>query len=273
MRRRPLTRILAAAGIAVTTLLSLPGLAAATPLPPYPGRSPSGALPVINGDVAVGDPINGPHDWAFTTQRPYWTLVTTHQGPTWDFDLAVYQKAGENAGTRLASSALPQGLDDFVAIDSNIRSPQSYVARVSKYTGNPTPNDWEYTLRLNQGDTVLGRGRTELDTRFNHFSYVRDVWIAAHQTATLTISPNSGVCFPSSPSRPESFEAFLMASDPANPASAVQRRTEAAASTRLNITGTIHDCAMTLTYTAPRSAFYGLVLVLSYPEFMVVDYN
>jgi len=177
-------------------------------------------------------------NWSFTTNTPYWSVLGVRPPSGWD----VIADAMGADGTGYVRS-MPNGITgvNFVVIDSNAgRRPFGpYYGRAITYT--PPPN-WPggaapYTIMHAQGADIIWPGTTSVTWGRGRFIAVRDILLSAGQQVTVTINPSD--------------IGYLFASDMADSGTWIQPRDSAAARTT----------AGRLRYTAPRSGWYGLVLV------------
>jgi hypothetical protein len=170
--------------------------------------------------------------------------------PTTDlnYDLGV-----SASGTTLGSSSLRFPSLDFVAIDSNLRAPQGYLARVRKRTGSSSGT--QYTIEYREGSSTFGAGRTVLPADDAHHAFVGDIFVFAGQTVSLSVAKDISFC--PNGIGPNYFHVFLMGSNPGAP---VQGRSSRVAESGQFPMGQNGPCPLTLSYTATRSGYYGLVI-------------
>jgi hypothetical protein len=213
-------------GVALTLGLPAPAFAVVEPLSDY--------VPVTS--VKLSEDID--ENWSFSTNRPYWSVLAVRPSPGWDVitDVAFDGTAGFVRST-------PNGIlgVNFIAIDSNggRRPFGPYFGRA--ITATPPPN-WPggaspYTIMHAQGASIIYPGTTTITWAPGVFLVVRDIYLTAGQQITVTINRGD--------------MAYLFASDPANSATWVQPRDRASTRTTSG----------RMRYTAPVSAWYGLVLV------------
>jgi hypothetical protein len=267
--RRRAQFILAAAALTLATVFAQPGVAqAATVLSDGQWVNPFGTDQPANTDYSV------------TTTGPYWSVVFLRNGYIDDegdvAEPARYSlRALDSTGAQLASSN--QGIfPSFAAIDGNIRSAQTYTARVVRnYPEDNTPIGEQYGLTFQDGKSVLPSGRSYLTVptgKPDDKVYVRDVYLNANTISTINFTSNQGEFCPRSTKPVVSIQAYLLASDPAKPASAVQDPQSALDhSDYLFPSGTA--CEVQLAATISRSAWYGVVLLTTFQGQIMVDVN
>jgi hypothetical protein len=235
-----MTRVLACAAMVAVVALTQPGVAeAATALPQDSVITVAGAQP-----ASV--------DYSFQTTRAYWSVVALNSSvnPTTnlDYDLAAY-----SSGTYLTASSLAFPYLDFVAIDTNLRAPQSYIARVNKWTGSSSGT--QYIIEYHEGNMTFGSGRTILPADGTRHASIGDVWVSAGQTVHLSVAKDIAFC--PNGIGPTYFQAFLMGSNPSAP---VQARPSRVAESGQFPLGQNGPCPVTMSYTATRSGWYGLII-------------
>ncbi len=250
--------VLAAAVASLVAVAALPAVAVADTTAPH-GFLDDYA-PRVDG--SVDDTLAG--SWVFHTDTPYWAAVGEKViAPALHGDVFTGPVADNGDGTftdlyQSTYSGEHASIIEFDVIDSNPgRAPfGAYGTIASFFDRSPTSTTvpLSYTVMLAQGSSMLPAGVSQIDTSGSKFIAVRDVYAQQGQTITITIANTaSGL---RSFSRPIGIQALLFASDPADAGSWVQPRGSAVARTVLN-------GAKTLTYTAPRSAYYGAVFVNS----------
>ena len=206
--------------------LPAPALAAVEPLSDY--------VPVTS--IKLSEDID--ENWSFGTNTPYWSVLAVRPSPGWDVitDVAF-------DGTASFVRSMPNGIlgVNFIAIDSNggRRPFAPYFGRA--ITATPPPN-WPggaspYTIMHAQGASIIYPGTTTITWTPGVFLVVRDIYLTAGQQVTVAINRGD--------------MGYLFGSDPANSATWVQPRDWAGARTTSG----------RMRYTAPLSAWYGLVLV------------
>src|SRR5437773_4212940 len=180
----------AAAAVGIVTLLALPGVAHAAP-----------GLDSGRWVVPVGvqpDTV----DYSTTTTHAYWSVVML--SPQYrstpsvvDYNLAV----SDSSGNVLAESTLGDFGKDYVAIDSNHRTQQTYGIQVNKVASNGTED--QYGLMFVDGNTILNRGETIVPARNGGGpgdrwpraqTFVFDVLLFAGQTATFLVGEHNEKC-------------------------------------------------------------------------------
>jgi hypothetical protein len=219
------TVISAVCAAAVIVASSGPAFAAATELT---DNTPQNS-------IKVSEDIQ--ENWSFSTQTPYWSALVVQPPPGWTvitdvgFDRTGFVRSNANGVTGL----------NFVAIDSNSgrRPYDSYFGRAIP---NDAPSDWpggppSYDIVFLQGANSIGPGTNTITWPGTLFVAVRDLLLYQGQQVTLSVDPAD--------------TAYLLASDPADSSTWIQGRDSAAARTDVG----------TLQYTAPRSAWYGVILV------------
>jgi hypothetical protein len=160
-----------------------------------------------------------------------------------DTDLLLVDNAGPPV-VILKSSYRPGSAVDFVAIDSNFRQFGDYYPWVS----HATPSTSEYQIEVAQGRDQIFVGDSELVVMNpDQFVIVRDVFLSAGQTVTLTADPANS----------SDIELYLMASNSGDPNAWLRNSTDAAAIANAGGSGD----SETIVYTAPNDGFYGLVVV------------
>jgi hypothetical protein len=203
------------------------------PAPAYAVETLRDYVPVTS--IRLSEDLD--ENWTFTTHTNYWSVLGVRPSSGWD----VYTDVGFDGGGFVRSA--PNGIlgVNFVAIDSNggRRPFGQYFARA--ITNTPPPN-WPggaspYTIMIAQGTSIIGAGINVVGWRGGVFLVVKDIYLAAGQQVTVNINPLD--------------TAYLFASDMADSATWVQPRDSASARTS----------GGWMQYTAPRSAWYGLVLV------------
>lgn len=180
----------------------------------------------------------------FTTDKHYWSVISIRPkadgSPVADYDLMV---ADGNASQVVGRSNYGGNAVDFVAINSNLRQLSYYVAKASLYNGHGS-----VTMSLSDHGRSLAEAPSPVYTSSTSatFTEVRDVWLTAGQCLAVRAS-----------NLPRSVGSMhLMASNPTDPATFVRNRAQAAATVDYSPA----DASKTLTYTAPQSGWYGLVV-------------
>ncbi len=195
----------------------------------------------LTDKIRLSRPKPTPHSFSFNTSTPYWSVVAILPGSNIDDDLTLFDDRAE--ATYLGNSLLGGNSTDFVAIDSNLRPYGDYYAKVNLYAGF---GDYtvEYVLG---GGSVLNAGSPMTVSMPDDFVQVRDTYLNAGVPVTLTVAPNGPA---------QDADIFLMGSNPTNPATFVQSRTSAVASSARGGPGV----SETLTYTPTVSGWFGVVV-------------
>ncbi|MEN3358235.1 MAG: hypothetical protein V7637_2217 [Mycobacteriales bacterium] len=183
-----------------------------------------------------------PHNYSYNSTSNYWSVVGLRPPAGSDYDLQVWDDRAQTVF--LGSSAFGGSTVDFVAVDSNLRALGDYYPRVQFFAG---PGG-QYQVELAQGTSILNGGSLAVSMGSGNVVNVQDTFLTAGVPATFSATPSNGGQNP---------ELFLMADDPANPASFVQGRPSAAAVS----TGGGAGAAEHVTYTPTRTGWFGLVLV------------
>jgi hypothetical protein len=188
------------------------------------------------------------HCNTFETTTTHWSAVALKSEP-WDSSYVDYDlTVTDSAGTKLAESRLGGTTIDFVAIDSHRRPLGTYVARGKLYGGHGY-----YDLRFDKG----GESLVSLPVyQMNKMVQVKDLWVSAGQCVAVkawNFAYNTGAM-------------HVMASDPAQPASYVQPKASAVATTTFSPAdvNNADGGSKTLRFTASRSAWYGFVITNKY---------
>jgi hypothetical protein len=259
--------VLAGAAVTLLTLFAQPGIAsAATALGDGQWVTPADDVQPTSTDYSV------------TTTRPYWSVVFLRNG--YPYPTSAYSsqpnryhlQALDSSGTVLATS--DEGLfPNFVAIDGNIRPAQTYTARVLKQPTGGYPGE-QYGLTFLDGKSILPQGRSYLtaptDTQPDKV-YVRDVYLTANMIVTINIAGVNSPCPEPSPVPGpviKPFQAYLLASDPAKPASAVSGAGSALDHSQQYIESGKH-CDIQLSAVTSRSAWYGVVVFAPFAQMSV----
>ena len=195
------------------------------------------------GDYATKNrPTPSPtQNYGFNTSTNYWSVVAIRPNSVTDYDLTVFDDRG--FGSLLGGSGLGAGAVDFIAIDSNRRAFGDYYPRVNVFSGSGN-----YDIQLAQGAQVLAPGSSAIPMGFTDVVAVRDVFLTAGETTTFRATPNNGG---------QDAQLFIMGDDPATPSTFLQPRGLALAFSTSGGAGASEQLA----FTAPTSAWYGLVLV------------
>jgi hypothetical protein len=230
----------------VLAALTLPLLAVAGVLPAAAGDTVVTCLPLEPGRTTVhGHDINAGCN-TFTTTVLRWAAVAVvpHgvDGGWVDYDLAVTESGP--SGPRVASSQYGGDAIDFVAIDHGHRPTGTFAAHGTHYTGHGyysvayAESGGVLPLVAPLGGYALNQGEQvrvlDLPLRAGQCVAIR-AWNFTHNTAVVAI----------------------MASDPAIPTTLAQGRGTAAVQAGSGPSG---PNTVTITFTAPRSDRYGLVI-------------
>jgi hypothetical protein len=264
--RRRARLVLVGAALTLLAVFAQPGIAqAATVLADGQWVTPVGAAqPAVT-------------DYSVTTTRPYWSVAFLRYGYTdvWGDPQPpkYYLQALDSAGAVLATS--DQGtFPSFVAIDGNIRSAQTYTARVLQHAAGSYSGE-QYGLTFQDGKSILPLGRSYLaaPTGTQHGNvYVRDVFLNAGTIDTINIAGRNEPCPLLSPSpdplQAQPFQTYLLASDPAKPASAVVGAASALDHSQYYIPNG-GSCDIQLSATITRSAWYGVVVFAPFAQMSV----
>jgi hypothetical protein len=239
-----------AAGVAtLAAVFAMPGVAtAATVLNSGQWVNPYGRQPATS-------------DYTVTTTRPYWSAVVMRPGYIFGDGNVVPQyqvQLLDGANGPLAASTLDWYWPNFVAVDGNVRPPQSYTARVTKIQDDDTNE--QYGLTFVDGGTVAPIGTSTIQappSGQRNDVYLRDVWVPAGQSVTVTVGLTGVTC-------PDAIgtlylHAYLLASDPANPSSPVQGAQSALAQSA-GVFQNGADCAVRINKVTTRAAWYGLLI-------------
>jgi hypothetical protein len=222
--RRKIARLVAGATCAVAAGALLPAPAYATPDTPLYDYQP-----VVSG-IVDDEP-----SWVYTTRYVYWSVLAVRPpdaGSRMSLSVGVF---GDHYW-----SAPVEGVN-FIAVDSNYgRRPfGDYPASTGYYDSTiPTPGPpGPYTLQVAQGANMAYTGANTINWPNGSFVAVRDLYLTAGQRATVTMNPMD--------------LGYVYSSDPANSATWVRTRESVDARTMFGV----------MRYTAPRTGYYGLVLV------------
>jgi hypothetical protein len=181
--------------------------------------------------------------YRFNTTTNYWSVVGVRPPSGAETDMLVLD-TNTLPPIVLKQSGRSGSEVDFVAIDSNFRAFGDYypwITHGAKQTAN-------YQVEVAQGRNQFSVGSSELiNMNAQQFLAVRDVWLNAGQTATFTAQPASG----------QNVELYLMASNGGDSAAWLRNSTDAAVAANAGGSGVSEK----ITYTAPSSGWYGLVVV------------
>jgi hypothetical protein len=249
---RKLFIALAAAAMTLVQVIVLPGTAAAGGyLPPNVWFFGNGAQPLVD-------------DYTIYTTRQYWSIVVLNSdflggGTNLDYDLDVL-----SFGNVLGSSQEFAPFADFIAIDSNLRAPQPYTARVRQFLGTTTGP--QYQIEYHEGNRTLSAGRTVLPADGSRHAFVADIFVPAGRTVRVTVAKDIAFC--PNTLGPNFFNVFLMASNPAAP---VQGRNAAESLSKQAHPGEPGPCGLTISDTVSRTGYYGLVIYQQVFEQTLID--
>jgi hypothetical protein len=190
-------------------------------------------VPLYDYQPVVSGVVDDEPSWVYTTRYLYWSVLAVRPPNTgWRNTVSV-----SYSGTHTWSP--PVDGVNLIAIDSNMgrRPYDSYPASTSYYsTPSPAPHG-PYTIQVAQGTNMAYAGTNTINWPNGSFVAVRDLYLNAGQQVTVFMNPTD--------------LGYLYGSDPANSATWVRVRDSADARTTFGI----------MQYTAPRSGYYGLVLV------------
>jgi hypothetical protein len=200
-------------------------------------------------------------DYTVTTTRPYWSAVVMRPGYVFGNGGVIPQYQVQilaSAGAPPTASTLEYYWPNFVAVDGNVRPAQTYTARVTKIQDDDVSE--QYGLTFVDGDTVAPIGTSTIRPPGSgqpNDVYLRDVWVPAHQSVTITVGLVGATC-------PDGIgtlylHAYLLDSDPSVPSTAVQGAQSALADSA-SVFQDGANCAVRVTAAATRSAWYGLLI-------------
>ena len=232
-----------------------------------------GAPPAEPPLVPTGTPVTASwtpaarNDWQVDNdRRPFWSVVSIRPFAPGNYDLEVY----DPAGARVASAAFPGQLDDFVAIDSNGGGAPHGRTDVRVLRRTPGPGlggAGEYVIHCANDARTVPADNVQRQLPSTAPFVVRDVWIPAGKTMTLTFGTGpSMVCPTPAPHVPlvQNFSVYLFGRGPAGPSAAYRTFGQRLAYLDHRVAGT--PCKQTMTYKATVSAWYGLVVHNRGPE-------
>lgn len=229
-----------------------------------PGTAVAGGV-LFSGNMIT---VSGPHlfvdDFFLRTTRPFWSVVVLNSdfsgsGTDLDYDLNVL-----SSGTFLASSLEFAPFVDFIAIDSNIRPPQTYTARVRQFLG--TNSGPQYQIEYHEGSQTLFSGRTILPADGTRHAFIADIFVPAGRTVRVTVAKDIAFC-PIAVG-PNYFFVNLMASSPSAP---VQGRNASSSVSKQVPPGAPGPCGLTISNTPDRTGFQGLVIYQQNFERTLID--
>jgi hypothetical protein len=182
--------------------------------------------------------------YRFNTTQNFWSVVAVRP-PSFggDTDLLLWDNPG--LPVVFLKDSRRTGADvEFVAIDSNLRPFGDYAA----WAAHAQASTDQYQIELAQGRDSIGVGQSQTVVLSDQqFVLVRDIFLSAGQSVSLTVIPLNG----------QNPELYLMRSDPNDPATWIRNSAEAASSS----TGNGPGSSESVFYTAPTSGWYGMVVV------------
>jgi hypothetical protein len=183
-----------------------------------------------------------PHNFGYNTSTIYWSVVALRPPAGSDYDLSLFDD--RNQTTFLTSSAWGGSTVDLVVVDSNLRALGDYYPRVNLFSGAGNP----YQIELAQGAQIVGIGASTVTMGSSNIAAVRDTFLTAGVPVTINVTPTNGGQNP---------ELFLFGDDPAAPATFVQTRSSAVASSTFNGAGVAEQ----FTYTPTRTGWFGVAVI------------
>lgn len=179
------------------------------------------------------------HAYSYPAPSNYWSAVATR--PTAPSDTNLYLFSDLALTTQLKSSIRSGSVVDFVAVDSNVRSLQTYYPQVRDAAGNDG-----YGIELAAASQQLPAGRTDLYMGGGDIVHVRDVSLPAGVPVTIRLAPANTI----------DADIYLMES---NASTNVVSLVEAVASSANDGAGAVEQ----ISYTPPAGAntWHGLVVV------------
>ncbi len=195
-------------------------------------------------DATVVPSSAGNADYTFNSTSYYWSVVALSTKA--DYDLHLYD--GNN--NVLGASLYGTGVDDFVAINSNLRPLGPYDANITHYAGTGV-----YYVEQRQGHTITTlpqpandgvSGAGDPDLAFASVGSadvisVSDVYLNAGDAFWVNVANPAG-------------NFFFLESNPADPSTFIRSRAQAVA---VPGTRTAQGCTL---YTANYSGWHGLVV-------------
>jgi hypothetical protein len=173
-----------------------------------------------------------------------WLKPFSDPGQVSDTDLTLTNTSGKVLGVSQYGGG-PFNYLDLVAIDSNVTPLGSYVVRTNRYQGSGGYTIGFADTREMMSGVVGSAAPVYTFAEWDNRATIRDVYLTGGQCFAVTARGFGH--------HPDG-EMALMASDPGRP---VQGRAQAAA----RVAFTVNAASVTLTYTAPRTGWYGLVLL------------
>jgi hypothetical protein len=246
-------RLITAAMVAVT---ALPGTAVAAPV------AASAASMITSGSwinpVGLQPWVT---DYTVTTTRPYWSVILQRPGyvnASEPSQIPSYTLRALNGNQILGASNYTDFRPNFVAIDGNIRTAQSYTARIVKISDNNFSE--QYGLTFVDGGSILQAGHSAIPDVANgepNNVVIRDVYLPAGVTVDVTIAESNVTC-------PQAYgtlalQAYWLVSDPTRPGSAILPRS-ATLPSAAQLFQRGPDCAVEFSTSIGRPAWYGLLI-------------
>ncbi|MEV0675288.1 hypothetical protein AB0I60_02065 [Actinosynnema sp. NPDC050436] len=180
------------------------------------------------------------HNFSFTTNVAFWQVVAVRPGPGGEQDLELFDD--RNQTRSLGTSTQPGAGTEFIAVDSNRRALGDYYPRVTQAGGTGG-----YQVELAQSATQLVNRET-FAMAAGDVVVVRDILLAQGREVTIEVDPATAGQNP---------ELYLLGSTAGQPDTYVRSRAQAVA----QATGGGAGDTETITFTAPTTGFYGIVVV------------
>ncbi|GIH04000.1 hypothetical protein Rhe02_20670 [Rhizocola hellebori] len=198
--------------------------------------------PLTDYTTLARPPAVPSHNFQYRTTSVYWSAVALRPAAGADHDLYLFDDRAQTAS--LGGSWFGGSTVDIVAVDTNRRPMGDYYPQVRLWGGAA-----DYQIQLAQGPAVLNPGNSNiLAMNASSIVQVMDTSLSAGVPVTLRVTPsNIG----------QNPELFLFGSDPADPNTFVRSRGQALASSTAGGPG----AAETITFTPPRSGWYGVVVI------------
>jgi hypothetical protein len=232
------SKIAVAAAVTAALLAGIAGPATADDLG---ADGVTGKTPLVDYVQQVREfPATKAHKYRYSTTWDFWSVVAVEtNGAAGDVDLDLYDDASMTQLLELSDYGV--GVTDFVAVDTDHRPPGSYFPKVRAFSGTGA-----YVIELAQGDDVLDSTMQTIPTTVRDVVYVRDTYLVADETYYFSATPTSNV----------DVGIFLMASDPVDSETWVQRRSDAASS---DVSGPAGE-AERISFRPTISQWYGVVV-------------
>ncbi|MBB4965537.1 hypothetical protein [Saccharothrix violaceirubra] len=180
-----------------------------------------------------------PHNFGFTTTVAFWQVVAVRPDGG-EQNLELFDDRNQ---TRSLGTGNQPGADtEFIAVDSNRRALGDYYPRVTQAGGAGG-----YRIELAQGTTQL-IDRETFRMAAGDVVVVRDVLLHQGREVTIAVDPATTGQNP---------ELYLVGSVPGQPDTYVRNRAQAVAQS----TGGGAGATETITFTAPSTGFYGVVVI------------